>query len=638
MHRFITNLLAVVTSLSLKDKFDKKELTKEDQEALIKAYNKAHGASAFTTDFSEFQAEEAAQDKAVAEALAKLAGITGVPEASAQTPEGINQILAAFQGLQEGLNRANATIERLSQEGLEPKPQATVTAAPSVVGAHTAEYAFGIQHDFFAASHRYNAILINGRISGNPTAADRAALETEVSKYAESLAARVNELQRTGRLALLRQANVDISQLSTDTEIGTRQFTIRQDMVIARIVKLPSLAGLFNTVSNVQSGQVITNVLFSEISQAYQEGEVFKGGAKFQPEKAIVDDAMAKIRFKSLKDLETSYLNYLNREGSDPVKWTLIEWLIISMATQIANERIRRSILGCRVEPVSGKESPTNFASTGVVYRLIHLVEDNKLLPFTDDELADYDATNIGDVLVYFVKKMSARRPADFQNFTIYLNEAHRAMFMEWYRNKYGKDTDFSNIVYRVPNYGNPIKWVPAMGNLKLIFATIEGNIELLQNVPGEEYKMQFERHLETVYAYSFWKEGAAVGFVGPNFKNRAELLANKGRDQYVFINWPVITAKADATTVDVETEDLEDLGFLIKTSANSQETVLTDILNAKEGVVYRIECGSTENATTIAKSGKFSEVDAWAPAAVGEYINLYYNSTESKFHEVSRG
>lgn len=273
-----------------------------------------------------------------------------------------------------------------------------------------------------------------------------------------------------------------------------------------------------------------------------------------------------------------------------------------------------------------------------MVYRLISLVEDNKLLPFTDDELSDYDATNIGDVLIYFAKKMSTRRPADFKNFTIYLNEAHRAMYTEWYRNKYGKDTDFTNIKFSVPNYDIPIKWVPAMGNLKLIFATIEGNIELLQNVPGEEYKIQFERHMETVLAYSFWKEGASVGFVGPHFKNRAELLANKGRDQYVFINWPVITAKADATTVNVESEDLEDLGFLIKTSANSKATVLTDILNAKEGVVYRIECGSTENATTIAKSGKFSEVDAWAPAAVGEYINLYYNSTESKFHEVSRG
>jgi hypothetical protein len=44
MRKFLTNLLAVVASAGLKDKFDRKELTKEDQAALIEAYNKAHGA------------------------------------------------------------------------------------------------------------------------------------------------------------------------------------------------------------------------------------------------------------------------------------------------------------------------------------------------------------------------------------------------------------------------------------------------------------------------------------------------------------------------------------------------------------------------------------------------------------------
>jgi hypothetical protein len=570
--------------------------------------------------------------------LAELAGITGVEAGTEGTPDGLAQILASVKELKGEVATANATIEKLSKQGAEVKPVATAAATPSATGMHTKEYAFGIQNPFFAASRRYNSILINGRIDGNPTENDRKVLETDAISYAEKLSERYGELRASGRLNLLKQAKVDISQLSSDTEIGTRQFTIRQDMVIARIVSYPSLAGLFNTVSNIQSGQVITNVLFDEVSQAYQSGEVYKGNVDFQPEKAIVDKVMSKVRFEDMSALETAYLNYLNREGSDPVKWTLLEWLILSLAEKINSERIERSIRGCYMKPVKGESGPAILGSTGVIYRILSLYDSNKALPFDDEELADYDASNIGDVFQFFAKKISIRRPNDFKRFVIYANAAHQPMYMEWYSNKYGKNTDYTGTKDVVPNYNMAIRWVPAMGDLKLIFATIPGNIELLQNVPGEEYKTMFERHLEEVIAYSYWMEGSSVGFAGRHFKSKADLKANKAREQYLFFNLPSITAAADATTVDTEGAELEDLGFLIRTSANTKATVLTDIVNAKVGVVYRIECGDLTNATKIEKSGKFSEVEAWTPAAVGDYIYVHYDATKGKFFEVSRG
>ncbi len=638
MRKFLTNLLGVVVSAGLKDKFDRKELTKEDQAALIEAYNKAHGAGAFTDDFEAYRTEQGAQSEAFAKALAELAGITGVEAGTEGTLDGLAQILASVKELKGEVATANATIEKLSKQGAEVKPVATVAATPSATGMHTKEYAFGIQNPFFAASRRYNSILINGCIDGNPTENDRKVLETDAISYAEKLSERYRELRASGKLNLLKQAKVDISQLSSDTEIGTRQFTIRQDMVIARIVSFPSLAGLFNTVSNIQSGQVITNVLFDEVSQAYQSGEVYKGNVDFQPEKAIVDKVMSKVRFEDMSTLETAYLNYLNREGSDPVKWTLLEWLILSIAEKINSERIERSIRGCYVKPVKGESAPAILGSTGVIYRIISLYDSNKALPFDDEELADYDASNIGDVFQFFAKKISIRRPNDFKRFVIYANAAHQPMYMEWYSNKYGKNTDYTGTKDVVPNYNMDIRWVPAMGDLKLIFATIPGNIELLQNVPGEEYKTMFERHLEEVIAYSYWKEGSSVGFAGRHFKSKADLKANKAREQYLFFNLPSITAAADATTVDTEGAELEDLGFLIRTSANTKATVLTDIVNAKVGVVYRIECGDLTNATKIEKSGKFSEVEAWTPAAVGDYIYVHYDAAKGKFFEVSRG
>ena len=55
--------------------------------------------------------------------------------------------------------------------------------------------------------------------------------------------------------------------------------------------------------------------------------------------------------------------------------------------------------------------------------------------------------------------------------------------------------------------------------------------------------------------------------------------------------------------------------------------------------MIYHIECGSTTNATTIAKSGKFAGISkAWQPTAVGQWIDLYYDATNDAFLEAARG
>jgi len=637
MKKFITRLKAVAEALGLQAKLADKSLSTEDQKKIVAEYHKVHGEGSFESDKAEFDAEQKAakETAALQETFTAAAQALGV-EVSAEevkTPEGQAKILGAIGDLKE-------TIKTMGAQSQGAQPEATVVAPVNVTGLHTKEAAFGINHPLFSTAKRYNKILVEGKITGEPSQEDRNALEADVIAYAEGLKNRFVELKEAGLLTAIRQGSVDISSLSSDTEIGTRQFTIRRDMVIARIVSLPSLADIFPTVSNVQSGQVITNVLLSEVSQSYQAGRVFKGGAEFLPEKAIVDKAMAKVLFEDMSALETSYLNYLNREGSDPVKWTLIEWIILKIATKINNERLVRSIVGCRVEPVSGTASPANFASTGVLWRLISLFEEKKLLPFDDSALADYSASDFGDVVIAFVEKIMTIQPELGKTMTIYLNATHAPMYRKWYRSTFGKDMDFEGEEKnKVPYHDNVIKWVPNMGNLKFMFATIDGNIELLQNVPGEEYNVKFERQLEEVLAYSYWKEGASVGYAGKAFASLANLIANACEGQYVFMNWPVIEIDADETTPSVKDVSGADLGFLLKTGANTKATAITDILGAKAGVVYRIECGSTTNATNIAKSGKFSEISAaWQPSAVGQYLKVYYNPDDSKFIEVDRG
>lgn len=628
MKRFFERLRAVVNKLGLQAKFEKKELSAEDQAALIAAYNEANGDNSFEADMQAYQKE--VQEKADAEARSRmfqeLASVLG-ESAGDPSVEGMTQMLSAVKELK-------STVEKLGKQSQGDTPEAKVEVPVRAYGPHTEKYAFGVQHPMFDATKRYNRIAIQHAIVGNPDERDRQTLMKDACSYASSLADRFNQHFVDGTLNSLINGTVDYTSISTDTEIGTRQFTIRQDALIARIVKLPGLENLFNKISNVQSGDIVTNVLFGDMSQAYQAGRVFKGDITFLPEKAIVDKAMVKLQFTDMSALEKTYLNYLNTSGSDPVKWSLIEWLILQLATKINNERNERAILGYCVAPEKGKAGETLFASTGVIHKLIGLYEEKKFLPFLSEDVAEYSQEDIGDVLKAFTDQL-VRRRSDNKQFVIYVNSNHRPWFSAWYKNAYGMHTDYTGVLDVVPDYNIPIRWVPNMGNLKLIFATIPGNINLLENVPGEEYKMMFQRDLEEVIAYSYWKEGVGVSFAGVQKETLADLKAADAMEQMVFMNWPAETLAADATTITITM----DSGILFTTGANSQETALTDITGAREGVIYRIECGSATNATTIAKSGKFSEIkSAWNPTSAGEYIKLYYRKSEDKFYEAARG
>lgn len=632
MKRFFERLKAVVALLGLQAKFDSKELSAEDQAALIAAYDEANGENSFQTDMQAYKDE--LQQKADAEAQNKmfqeLAAVLG--KNSDTSAEGINQLLSAVRDLKDN-------VEKLGKQSQGDTPEAKVEVPVRAYGPHTDKYAFGVQHPMFDASKRYNKIAIQHSITGKPNENDRQTLMNDACSYAELLAARIGEHFNAGTLNAktingLIEGTVDYAAVSSDTEIGTRQFTIRQDALIARIITLPGVEHLFSRISNIQSGDVVTNVLFGEASQAYQAGRVFKGNVTFKPEKAIVDKVMTKLQFEDMSDLEKTYLNYLNTSGSDPVKWNLIEWIILQLATQINNERNQRAIMGYCIAPEKGKAGETLFASTGVIHKLISLYEEKKFLPFLSEEVADYSQEDIGNVLQLFAEQIADRRP-DSDKFVIYVNARHKPWYSAWYKNTYGTHTDFKGVLEVVPDYNIPIRWVPNMGNLKLIFATIPGNINLLENVPGEQYKMMFQRDLEEVIAYSYWKEGVGVAFAGAQKDTLAELKAADAMEQMVFMNWPAETLAADATTISIT----KDSGILFTTGANSAATALTDITGAKEGVIYRIECGSTTNATTIAKSGKFSEIkSAWSPTAVGEYIKVYYKKSEDKFYEAARG
>jgi hypothetical protein len=562
------------------------------------------------------------------------AGGDPAAELLASLPAGITARAKKADGsvdVSEVIRQMQATIEVLSSEP-DNAGGATIRAGkvvPINSGVSSASHLFGIEHDLFARRKPWNEMAATRQ----PITQKWDRLETqlmgELTGYAQTLAERINNLTQSGEIENVMTA-VDFSGFS-GSGWGEQYITRRQDAMIGYLKNLPTVADIFPVQYGVQDRQEMTNHFLSDFSQAYQKGEIWKGKHEVEPELAQVFDVMFKHQFTELKKLEREYLGYLNREGSSPIKWNFVEWLMVETLQKLHNEREERRVLGYRIDPTENEPGHYMYAADGIVRKLRLYRESFQVQPFVD-----FGMYTQADILTYvegFVEAVNKLVPS-LRGHGLYMNEKHIPWYLAAYRHQYGTDMDYKDNKLDVKSYQvDHIIGVPNMGNLQLMWITQVGNLELYELQPGEMANFYFERRLENLIAASWWKEGVGAYRSGRKYANAAALAASKYKDQFIFLNHPVSELAAGATTVNGLLNDT------FVTAANAGATAITDITNAKEGKVFKIECGSATNATTIAKSGKFSEITAhWVPTAVGDFLEVYFVGGETnKFIEVRR-
>ena len=349
-----------------------------------------------------------------------------------------------------------------------------------------------------------------------------------------------------------------------------------------------------------------------------------------------VDDAMIKLKFGPMKELERMYIAYLNKEGSDPIKWNMIEFCILNSLETAQVEQNKRRIRGIYVKPETGVAGSYLNAGTGIIYTLIRYMHEFKILSHDNEEYRSYTASDMLDAVQEFLGDVTASctEDMDLDNHVLYLNKMHQPWWIKNIRTKYGKDIDFTgpnSYLHIVPDTNMRIVWLPYLGQLPFMFMDIPGNLQFLEYVPGEMLSIKYKEDMELVKAWSTWKEGCSASFTGRRFDSLDKLKANNYEWQQIFMNKPAVDMAADATTMDASK------GFWQVTTANTAAKAITDITNAKAGVAYIIECGDTDNATTIAKTGKFADITAaYTPTKVGDYIMVILNS-KGNFLELER-
>ena len=644
---FKEKLKSVLDLLQLGKKFEDKTLSQEEFNSVVAEYQKKYQTTLNDDLAAEQAAKQTAQQAAEFQQMLNTiqSVIKGVDPASKENEnpeEEQPQSNATLEGILESLNAMRADFQALAKKPEEDKPTQTITVSPVSINGfgNTPKYLFGVEHPMFSMKDRWNQIAANPRAAAALPEVDEqvdgVAFYKAAYGFAKSLKARYQYLQEN---KLLDAPALAAGKYATNYEgvdkagVGDQFIVLRQDALIARVLQLRDMTQYFPVAYGYQDRGLVFNAFFDEVSQAYQTGEVFKGGMKIENHMGYVDDAMIKMEWGPMKELERKYIGYLNKEGSDPIKWTMIEYQLLNTLTTAQVEQNKRRMRGIYVKPEAGVAGSYLNAGTGILYTLLRYVHQYDIKPHVDEDYRSYTQATMLPAVQEFLAdvRSTVTEDMDIDQHVIYLNKNHQGWWIKNVRTTYGKDTDFNGpmgALNVVPDTTTHIIWLPYLGQLPFMMLHQPGNLQFLEYIPGEMLAMKMQEQMEQVRAWSTWKEGCSASFTGRRFDSRDAMDKNAYEWQQIFINLFAATIKDKVDGND---------GFWQVTGATTTADTITDIVNAKNGVAYCIEAGVAEHLPKIAKSGKFANIsDAFTATKVGDYI-MGIMGNDGNFRELER-
>jgi len=433
-----------------------------------------------------------------------------------------------------------------------------------------------------------------------------------------------------------KASSMDYASLTSD--LGDYYRVRKQDRIQSFLMGLPSLETIFPLESGYQDQAVLVNMfLTGDFSQAENTiGSTFdsmvQGAYKFEPEVITMYGVMFAHKFTDLKALEKNWLGYLNREGSNVMKWSFIEFVMVETTKKLQNEREIRRVSGIRSNPTANVLGTAIGASNGLRQFIKNQIALFKIRPFVMGEWTD---TTISD----YVRRGTSYVPIavrDSGNVVLYMSPDAYTAYVRNNETLYGLNQDYKPGIKYVKEYPNvAIEVVPNMGESKRFIWTLAGNIRLFEDQPGEMVAFNFEQQDWALKVWSNWKESLWAYLVGKKYASAAAIPTDYST-QLIFVNDVDLPADYYIPMTKDDTSPSVSVHKSLVSVANTGATVITTIDDAVTGDIIRIKCGNVTNPITIAKTGDFSLIAAaWNPG-LDEVLEVVKRS-DGKFLELSR-
>ena len=336
-----------ILGLTSFSKVDGKECLSDEERAALKGYG---FTDRFLDDFNAYlqNPPTAATGSTPNQQMAAVAAVLGqtTEQLQAKTAEldALKQSVAtdkaahtaAIQAKEAEIAALNAKIQTLSAlpETDPGKGAGQSGANPEAFNLDDTEQLGGMSGEFFSLDRPYN------------------------------MRAKAALLAAQGQSLAVAVANrVDYKRLQDD--LGAFYRLPWRDRLQSFLRELPTIETLFPLESGHQDLDTLVNIWLGEFSQAdnTQDSDfdnVTKGSYEFDHETLRMYDVMFAYRFKNLKAIEKSWIGHLNKEGSNAVKLSFIEYLLAETAKKLHNEREQRRIKRRSQRPQSQRSRPRN--------------------------------------------------------------------------------------------------------------------------------------------------------------------------------------------------------------------------------------------------------------------------------------
>ncbi len=315
--------------------------------------------------------------------------------------------------------------------------------------------------------------------------------------------------------------SVEVQQLKQDLSLYNRDTDANIKSLFRDLLTLPSF---WNLRSNVDDRVADGNIVTAEITQARKKGWLPKNKQLIQPEEAKVYPAQIDIEYAGywLQEKLTSWISQYNKEGSQAYKWTFVRFLVNELDKRRAQEDRIVAINGVYVKPPVDTDIPGLAIHRGdgigvKLWRALNIEKKYKVAQIgkpTKSNIVDY----VKDLIEANIPEEERNNP----NMVLYLSHDWMRAHAERKRQLFGGDNNYTGQeLLEIENYPN-YKFCPLvdLGGTDFMFITYNDNIELMQNIAGEQSIYKMEALKRDMFIFGDYKWGPRIKHIGTKVKD----------------------------------------------------------------------------------------------------------------------
>jgi len=414
------------------------------------------------------------------DALVQESGLTAEEiQTAAGTRDGDPDLAAKVKALSNKMAKYESDFQKMVSDALDDSPEAIIKNNGNNKKMHSATHLFASGKDYDALDRPWNKRAVDN----SPKATDFTSQPT-------------------------------VQKLNDDLELYYRENPKELQSLTRDSYGLPTFWPTRTKVDDkVADGSIAT----AEISQARKLPWLPKNRQTIQAEQGQIFPIQIDIEFVGyfLQKIEASWLNMMNKEGSQPYKESFVKFLVSEIDKKARIEDRIATIKGIFVQTPDGATEGGRFLNrqNGLFY-LLHQAREitKKYRPF---DIGLPTTTNIVD----YIDTMIKRLPQDVresQGLVLYLSDEWLRAYKRRSETLYGVNNDYTGYPTNPKDYPN-IKFerlIDAAGS-DFMFITFDDNIELLENVPAEKAMYRFEYLKRMMYIWADYKMGVRLIHIG---------------------------------------------------------------------------------------------------------------------------